>query len=143
MPKSFRTIALLLATAFLSVSVVPAMAGSASVVISNENDSRYGNENDAPQPAQVTKRSRDSIALPPVVIKPSTSNQNMAPANVPVELGTVQPAKKTPADVFVESATVGVGAMAVGAVALGAVAVTRGARARREKNAEYLYSSDN
>ena len=62
---------------------------------------------------------------------------------MPVELSSLQPSKKTPADVFVESATVGVGAMAVGAMALGAVAVTRGAKSRREKTAEYLYSSEN
>lgn len=170
MLKRSRLIALLLSTAFLSASAVPAIAASASVVVSTENEYRSESENDsryedtvddadveetaetyvdddvvfeAPAPAQVPKRSQDSIALPPVVIKPKNSNQKMAPANLPVELGSLQPAKKTPADVFVESATVGVGAMAVGAAALGAVAITRGARARREKNAEYLYSSDN
>jgi hypothetical protein len=64
-------------------------------------------------------------------------------ANVPIELSKVQPTKKTPADTFVESATVGVGAMAAGAAVLATVAFTRGSRARRQKSGDYLYSSDN
>jgi len=162
--KRYRLIALLLSATFLSAGVMPAIAASsksaivagASAVVAAENGSRNENSNEhgsrhedqadafeSSEPEQVSRQSKDSIALPPVVIKPNNSNQKMAPANLPVELGSLQPAKKTPADVFVESATVGVGAMALGAAALGAVAITRGARARREKNAEYLYSSDN
>lgn len=48
--------------------------------------------------------------------------------NLPVEIGTSQAGSKTPADIFIESATVGLIAMGVGAVSLGAIAGTRAIR---------------
>lgn len=48
--------------------------------------------------------------------------------NLPVEIGTSQAGTKTPADIFIESATVGLIAMGVGAVTLGAIAGTRAIR---------------
>jgi hypothetical protein len=48
--------------------------------------------------------------------------------NMPVEIGTSQAGSKTPADIFIESATVGLIAMGVGAISLGAIAGTRAIR---------------
>lgn len=86
------------------------------------------------------KSSMDS----PAAKTPAGANQSIDPvANVPIQLKNIAPNKKSPADVFVESATVGVAAMAVSAAALGAVALTRGARLRRQAKGEYLYETDN
>lgn len=48
--------------------------------------------------------------------------------NLPVEIGTSKAGSKTPADIFIESATVGLIAMGVGAISLGAIAGTRAIR---------------
>jgi hypothetical protein len=51
----------------------------------------------------------------------------------------INPTKKTPADVFIESAQVGVGAMAAGAAILGVTAAVRGSRFRRQAKTDFIY----
>jgi hypothetical protein len=60
-------------------------------------------------------------------------------ANKPIEMQNVRPNKKTPADVFIESAQIGVGAMAAGAAVLGVTAAVRGAKFRRQAKTDFIY----
>lgn len=60
-------------------------------------------------------------------------------ANEPINVQTINPTKKTPADVFIESAQVGVGAMAAGAAILGVTAAVRGSRFRRQAKTDFIY----
>lgn len=50
--------------------------------------------------------------------------------NIEIDISAVSPATKTPADVFLDSATAGLFAMGFGAVGLGVVAGTRAIRRR-------------
>jgi hypothetical protein len=60
-------------------------------------------------------------------------------ANQPIDMQNVNPLKKTPADVFLESAQIGVGAMAAGAAVLGVTAAVRGSRFRRQSKTDFIY----
>ena len=60
-------------------------------------------------------------------------------ANEPIKVENINPTKKTPADVFIESAQVGVGAMAAGAAILGVTAAVRGSRFRRQSKTDFIY----
>jgi hypothetical protein len=60
-------------------------------------------------------------------------------ANMPIEMQNIHPTKKTPADVFIESAQIGVGAMAAGAAVLGVTAAVRGVRFRRQAKTDFIY----
>ena len=60
-------------------------------------------------------------------------------ANQPIDMQNINPTKKTPADVFIESAQVGVGAMAAGAAILGVTAAVRGSRFRRQAKTDFIY----
>lgn len=60
-------------------------------------------------------------------------------ANEPINVQNINPTKKTPADVFIESAQVGVGAMAAGAAILGVTAAVRGSRFRRQAKTDFIY----
>ena len=60
-------------------------------------------------------------------------------ANEPINVQNINPTKKTPADVFIESAQVGVGAMAAGAAILGVTAAVRGSRFRRQSKTDFIY----
>jgi hypothetical protein len=60
-------------------------------------------------------------------------------ANKPIEMQNIHPNKKTPADVFIESAQIGVGAMAAGAAVLGITAAVRGSRFRRQAKTDFIY----
>ena len=64
-------------------------------------------------------------------------------ANRPIEMQNVHPSSKTPADVFIESAQIGVGAMAAGAAVLGIAAAVRGQRSRRESKTDFIYEVEN
>ncbi|MFM6939121.1 MAG: hypothetical protein ACKOUD_00635 [Rhodoluna sp.] len=64
-------------------------------------------------------------------------------ANQPIEMQNIHPTKKTPADVFIESAQIGVGAMAAGAAVLGVTAAVRGVRFRREAKTDFIYEVEN
>jgi hypothetical protein len=63
-------------------------------------------------------------------------------ANKPIQMQNINPNKKTPADVFIESAQIGVGAMAAGAAVLGVTAAVRGARFRRQAQTDFIYEVD-
>jgi hypothetical protein len=60
-------------------------------------------------------------------------------ANEPIQMQNVHPTSKTPADVFIESAQIGVGAMAAGAVVLAVTAAMRGVRFRRQARTDFIY----
>lgn len=72
------------------------------------------------------------------VIEPNSSAFDPN-ANRPIEMRNIHPTKKTPADVFIESAQIGVGAMAAGAAVLGVTAAVRGSRLRRQTKTDFLY----
>ncbi len=63
-------------------------------------------------------------------------------ANQPIEMQNVHPNGKTPAEVFIESAQIGVGAMAAGALVLGVTAAVRGSRGRRHSQTDFLYEAE-
>lgn len=67
-------------------------------------------------------------------------NPEAAPA---VNLASVQTSVKTPADVFMESATIALAALGLGAVAMGGVASSRAIRIRRNPKGDYFYDGDN
>jgi hypothetical protein len=64
-------------------------------------------------------------------------------ANQPIQMNQIHPSSKTPADVFIQSAQVGVGAMAAGAAVLGVAAAVRGQRTRREAKTDFIYEVEN
>lgn len=72
------------------------------------------------------------------VISPNTAAFDPN-ANEPINVQNITPTKKTPADVFIESAQVGVGAMAAGAAILGVTAAVRGSRFRRQSKTDFIY----
>jgi len=61
----------------------------------------------------------------------------------PVQVAGIQTSSKTPADLFTESATLGLAAMAVGALAFGGVAGVRAIRLRKQPNDDYFYDGTN
>jgi len=71
--------------------------------------------------------------------KVSKIDPQSAPA---ISMQGVKPATKTPSDIFMESATVGLTAMGVGAIALGGVAGVRAIRLRRNPTDDYFYESE-
>jgi hypothetical protein len=60
-------------------------------------------------------------------------------ANVPVDPKSINPHQGTPADVFFNSATIGLGVMGVGVAALAAVAIRRAIRVRKDPKSDFLY----
>ncbi len=65
---------------------------------------------------------------------------NADPAgNVPVDPKSIKANQGTPADVFFNSATVGLGVMGAGALALGGFAVRRSIKLRKDPKADFLY----
>ncbi len=60
----------------------------------------------------------------------------------PIAMNGVQTSIKTPSEIFVESATVGLTAMGVGALALGGVAGVRAIRLRKNPTEDYFYDSE-
>ena len=117
-----------------------------------------------------TKDKDDTFVVPPVVIhpgdkggshhfkpgvKPSTtpgSTPSATPGATPpvegsdvsgrhpIRLDQVNPTAKTPTDVFVDTAMVGLGAVGLGALGLGTVIGVRAIRARRSgEKADYFY----
>ena len=59
-----------------------------------------------------------------------------------ISMQGVKPATKSPSQIFVESATVGLTAMGVGAIALGGVAGVRAIRLRKNPMGDYFYESE-
>ena len=65
---------------------------------------------------------------------------NADPAgNVPVDPKSIKANQGTPADVFFNSATVGLGVMGAGALALGGFALRRSIKLRNDPKADFLY----
>jgi hypothetical protein len=103
----------------------------------------------------------DSFVVPPVVIEPKGGQAHPAgppngvdqpidatqiapPGDVrgehPVRVDKVRPEHKTPTDIFVDTAVIGLGAVGAGALGLGAVVGVRAIRARRSgEKADYFY----
>ena len=74
------------------------------------------------------------------VVGANAINPDAAPAIDPASIRT---SAKTPADVFMESATWGLVAMGAGALAIGSAAGVKSLSARRRPNADYFYDSEN
>ncbi|MCX8530266.1 MAG: hypothetical protein ORN27_09420 [Rhodoluna sp.] len=102
----------------------------------------------------------DSFVVPPVVIHPDGKRSHPfdkgpgsvppidgtpqtlsdLPDNHPIRVDKVQPSTKTPTDLFVDTAVIGLGAVGAGALGLGAVVGVRAIRARRSGvKADYFY----
>ena len=101
----------------------------------------------------------ESFVVPPVVIEPRgngphgpddtapTVPEEYMPDQVldgasdePIRVDQVLPSVKTPTDVFVDTAVVGLGAVGAGALALGTMVGVRAVRARRSgEKADYFY----
>ena len=101
----------------------------------------------------------ETFVVPPVVIEPSGKGPHgyvepapMAPEEAksgqlldgapgePIRVDQVLPSVKTPTDVFVDTAVVGLGAVGAGALALGTMVGVRAVRARRSgEKADYFY----
>jgi len=103
------------------------------------------------------------VNLPPLVVKQgnktgaaSTGTTDKAPvsantnslkdagnadpvANVPVDPKTINPNKGTPAEVFFNSATIGLGVMGAGVIALTTFAIRRAIRIRKDPKSDFLY----
>lgn len=60
----------------------------------------------------------------------------------PISMQGVQTSAKTPSQIFMESATVGLTAMGVGAIALGGIAGVRAIRLRKNPLGDYFYDSE-
>lgn len=99
----------------------------------------------------VSKQSRNYRVSP--VGKSGVQTQQPAPvaangvaldpeAAPPVEVASMQLTGKTPADVFMESATIALAALGVGAVAMGSVASARALRLRRNPRGDYFYDGE-
>jgi len=68
--------------------------------------------------------------------------QNIDPQAAPViDVAGMHTSSKTPADLFMESATLGLAAMAIGGLALGGVAGVRAIRLRKDPNDDYFYEA--
>jgi len=76
------------------------------------------------------------------LIEPKTSSFDPE-ANAPIDVNNIHLTSKTPADVFLESAQIGIGAMAAGAALLGVAAAVRGVRFRRQANTDFIYEVEN
>ena len=73
----------------------------------------------------------------------STHGAHIDPAQVPaVDVAGIDPTAKTPADIFMESATIGLTAMGVGAIALGGFAGVRAIRLRKNPLGDYFYDAE-
>ncbi len=77
-------------------------------------------------------------------IEPAEANRGALnpEAAPPVDIAHIQTSGKTPADVFMESATIALTALGIGAVAMGGVASTRAIRVRRNPKGDYFYDGD-
>ena len=68
--------------------------------------------------------------------------QNIDPQAAPaIDVAGMRTSAKTPADLFMESATLGLATMAVGGLALGGVAGVRAIRLRKDPNDDYFYEA--
>lgn len=127
----------------------------------HESDSEGEGEDGEDQQSDGDDDNDDSFVVPPVVIepkgkgghqaappiggKPPVENTQVAPlgdvrGQHPVRVDEVRPDAKTPTDLFVDTALIGLGAVGAGALGLGAVVGVRAIRARRSgEKADYFY----
>ena len=130
------------ATPGVDPSVAPNVDPSASPYTSN-NTASGANYSVSPLLPSVVPGS-PSLPLAPSgsdrVVGANAINPDAAPAIDPASIRT---SAKTPADVFMESATWGLVAMGAGALALGSAAGVKSLSARRKPNADYFYDSEN
>lgn len=123
----------------------------------DEDESEYEEDGEAYE----SEEEDESFVVPPVVIDPNNRNSYEQPEEFgedlpaeayqmnsetgalpgkPIQVDQVKPTVKTPTDLFVDSAVVGLGAVGAGALALGTMVGVRTIRARRngEKD-DYFY----
>lgn len=109
---------------------------------------RYGDVEQINLPPLVIKDKPASLGSGKAGTKPSTATQktnlkdavNVNPSsNLPVNPAEIIVKKLTPADVFFQTATFGIGLMGVGAAALAIFAIRRSARIRRDQKADFIY----
>jgi hypothetical protein len=118
----------------------------------DNSDESGENENDSANPKKSFKVSppKNGASVNSSVPDTAGNEQVIEPnsaafdpnANKPIEMQNIRPNKKTPADVFIESAQIGVGAMAAGAVVLGVTAAVRGVRFRKQTKTDFIYEVD-
>lgn len=102
-----------------------------------------------PNPSSVTTGQQASVSEPTQSINQPQQQTGQTSADTVVsptqanliDLQQVEISRQSPADKFIEAATISLGAMGVGAIALGAVTVIRGSRGSKQPKSEYLYSS--
>ena len=88
----------------------------------------------------VTGLGADSVGLNQ---QPGAEARNLNPeAAPPAQIQQVRGPQRTPADVFIESATVGLLAVGSGALALGGVAGVRAIKLRRNPKGDYFYDNN-
>ena len=130
----------------------------------DQGDDSEGEDGEDSQQSDGDQDNDDSFVVPPVVIEPKGKGAHTAhPTNPqidgsapvedtqvaplgdvrgehPVRVDEVRPEHKTPTDLFVDTALVGLGAVGAGALGLGAVVGVRAIRARRSgEKADYFY----
>jgi hypothetical protein len=84
--------------------------------------------------------STNAVTNQPAEDAATALNPEAAPV---VNLASVRTSVKTPADVFMESATIALAALGIGALAMGGVASSRAIRIRRNPKGDYFYDGDN
>jgi hypothetical protein len=115
----------------------------------NELHDRYGDVGQVNLPPLVVKQgnktgtaSKNGVDKMPSTTKTTSLKDagNADPvANVPVDPKSINPHQGTPADVFFNSATIGLGVMGVGVATLAAVAIRRAVRIRKDPKSDFLY----
>jgi hypothetical protein len=134
----------------------------------DEDESEYEEEAEGEEGSAFSEEDDESFVVPPVVMNPSGPRgpdgprgpgridpeqrneevteeylRNDVPdqmAEEPIMVDQVLPTAKTPTDLFVDSAVVGLGAVGAGALALGTMVGVRAIRSRRSgEKADYFY----
>jgi hypothetical protein len=125
----------------------------------DEDESEYEEDAEGVEGSAFSEEEDESFVVPPVVmdpmgpgrIDPEQRNEevpeeylrNDVPdqmADEPIMVDQVLPTAKTPTDLFVDSAVVGLGAVGAGALALGTMVGVRAIRSRRSgEKTDYFY----
>lgn len=154
------------ANAATSSSPAPSTASATSLHFEHEDDefededeSEYEEEAEGEEGSAFSEEDDESFVVPPVVMDPKGPGRidpeqrseevpeeylrNDVPdqmAEEPIMVDQVLPTAKTPTDLFVDSAVVGLGAVGAGALALGTMVGVRAIRSRRSgEKADYFY----
>jgi len=111
----------------------------------NELHDRYGDVEQVNLPPLAVKNAPKPGSQPgqaPLNPKPQTlkdAGKADPGGNVPVDPRSIHSHQGTPADLFFNSATIGLGAMGAGVVALGVVAIRRSIKLRKDPKSDFLY----